>query len=405
MIQTLSPKQKNSLINSDARINIWLGSVRSGKTFSSLIRFVEFIIKAPRGDMLISGRTDRAIKRNIINPLIDLLGDSDVKYSSGKGEVVIFKRTLHIVGANDERAENKIRGMTIIGAYIDEATIIPESFFAMVLSRLSLSGAKLFTTTNPDGPYHWLKVNYLDRADNLDLKYWHFLLEDNPSLDDAYVSNLKKEYVGLWYKRYIDGLWVLADGTIYDMFDEKFHVISSLPGKAKNYLVGIDYGTNNPTAFVLIGHNKDLKPQFWLEKEYYYDSKKTNRQKTDGEYAKDLVEFIKGYSINKFYLDPSAASFKAELRNHRIFPEDADNSVLDGIRTQSNLLASGDYKILNCCHNAIKEYSSYIWDTRAAKQGIDKPLKKNDHSLDAQRYVLHSFSNKSFYTLEAMVKW
>lgn len=400
-MQTLSPKQNKSLIESDARINIWLGSVRSGKTFSSLLRFIEFILTAPRGDMLISGRTDRAIKRNVINPLIDLLGDV-VKYSSGKGEVKIFKRTLHVVGANDERAENKIRGMTIIGAYIDEATIVPESFFTMVLSRLSLTGAKLFTTTNPDGPYHWFKTKYLDRADDLDLKYWHFLLEDNPSLDEAYVSNLKKEYVGLWYRRYIDGLWVLADGTIYDMFDEKTHVISSPPAKAKVYLVGVDYGTNNPTAFVLIGHNRDSTPQFWLEKEYYYDSKKTNRQKTDGEYALDLVEFTKGYTIKNFYIDPSAASFKAELKNHRIFSKDANNSVLDGIRTQSNLLASGNYKILSCCHNAIKEYSNYVWDSRAAKQGIDKPLKENDHSLDAQRYVLHTFLNKSSYDLEAL---
>ena len=388
----LSPKQALSVRESDARFNFWIGAVRSGKSFASLLRFVQFIIRGPAGDMFILGKSMGAIKRNVLSPLKLLLGD-DFNFYLGKGEANFANRTIHLIGANDERAENKIRGASFAGAYIDEITIIPESVFEMLMSRLSIPGAKLFGTTNPDSPFHWFKKNFLDRANELDLKQWNFVLEDNPSLDPVFVSNIKKEYRGLWYERFILGKWVLAEGTIYDFFDHSLHTIDFPPGAADHYILGVDYGTVNPCAFILVGYNEFTFPNRWVEKEYYWDSRVKMRQKTDTDYAQDLKKFIEGYKVKAIYVDPSAASFKLELGRHlpgHLSIIEANNDVLEGIRYTSMLLANGTVKIGRNCENLIKEIGTYRWDTRAANRGLDEPLKENDHAVDALRYALVS---------------
>lgn len=345
--------------------------------------------------MIVCGRTEPTIKRNIIRPLQDLIGD-DLQYMSGKGEIQLWGRTIDVVGANDERAEAKIRGSEYVGALLDEVTILPENFVKMLFSRLSVPGAKLFGSTNPDSPFHWLKVDYIDKQDTMDVKVFSFALDDNPALDEDYKRNLKKEYSGLWYQRYIEGRWVLAEGAVYDFFDESMHTIPYPPSPATYYIVGVDYGTSNPCVFTLIGYNAGSYPNIWLEKEYYYDSKAKNRQKSDSEYALDLIEFLRGYQPKAIYVDPSALSFKVELRKQGLNSIlDADNEVLTGIRFTSQLLSNGTFKICKACTNAIKEFSTYVWDERASKRGIDQPLKQNDHVMDSIRYALYThFFNK-----------
>lgn len=395
-MQEFSLKQQDCFLNADARINIFEGPVRAGKSFIALLKWIDFCANGPPGALVICGRTDKTIKRNIITPLQDLVG-SAVVYKQGKGEVQLYNRTMYVVGANDDRAEAKIRGSEFAGALIDEATLIPESFFKMLLSRLSIEGSKLFASTNPDSPYHWIKKDFIDREDILDLKAFKFNIRDNPSLTEKYIQDLSAEYQGLWYKRYIEGKWVLADGAVYDFFDEDKHVIPMAPGPADYYIMGVDYGTTNPCVFALIGFNGGTYPNMWLEKEYYFDSKKELRQKSDYEYAIDLMDFIDGYYVKTIYIDPSAASFRRELQRNGV-PNvaDAKNDVLPGVRFQSQLLTNGTYKICLNCTESIKEYSNYLWDSKASEKGLDVPIKKWDHSLDAQRYALYThFFNTS----------
>lgn len=388
-IRGLSDKQIDSLQHSSARINIFEGPVRAGKSFIALLRWLDFCDKGPSGPLIICGRTDKTIKRNIIMPLQDMIGKS-VQYSIGKGEVRLYNRTMYVVGANDDRAEAKIRGSEFAGALIDEVSLLPENFFKMLLSRLSIDGAQLFASTNPDSPYHWIKRDFIDRQDELDIKVFSFNIRDNPSLGEKYIEDLSNEYQGLWHKRYILGEWVLADGAVYDFFDDH-HIIAGVPGVADYYIVGVDYGTTNPCVFSLIGYNSGIYPNMWLEKEYYYDSKKALRQKSDYEYSMDLIEFIRGYNVKKIYIDPSAASFKQELRRNGIYNViDAKNDVIPGIRFQAQLLSNGTYKICSNCTETIKEYRNYLWDSKASDKGEDKPLKQFDHSMDAQRYALYT---------------
>lgn len=408
MTSYLSPKQKHSLADSNGRINVWCGAVRSGKSHACMIRFVQHVIKSPPGIFCVCGKTRDTVKMNIVHPLRDWLGHR-VLYKEGNGELYICDRLCFVVGANDDRAENKIRGSTFMGALVDEVTIIPENFFKMLLSRLSKDDAKLFGTTNPDSPFHWFKQEFLDRSNDLNLRQYDFVMRDNPSLSETFMTNLSNEYQGLWKERYIYGKWVLAEGTIYDFFNRDYHVIQAPPGNADYYIVGVDYGTTNPTAFSMIGCSTMTYPNRWMEKEYFWDSKKQLRQKTDTEYALDLKKFVEGYRIRAIYIDPSAVSFRVECQRLGIQGiMEAKNDVLDGIRYHGQLLSNGTFKVCANCTTAIEEYSTYRWDPRASQRGEDKPVKENDHMMDSIRYALYShyfLSDGSRLTPQDLEKW
>lgn len=405
------PKQKWYLNRSTARLNIAEGSVRSGKTFITNSRFLSAIGESKKGlpadaiDIMV-GKTVGSLKRNIINPLCDLLGN-EAQYFSGKQELHIWDNIIHVIGANDERAVGKIQGSTIRKAMGDELTLWPESFFKMLDSRLSTDVSQLFGTTNPGPPNHYLKKEYLNRKRDLDLLSFHFSIDDNTTLSRKYVEAIKQNYIGLWYKRYILGLWCAAEGAIYDFFDEEEHTIVSWPD-AQYHVVGVDYGTANPFCAGIFGVNHNTKPKIWCEAEYYYDGKKYQRQKTDGEYSDDLKEFLKNHlgkywrtKISKIYLDPSAESFEAQLlRDGFAGVTHADNSVIDGIRNKARMLKNGEYKVSASCKNYIDEFFSYVWDDKAQARGEDKPKKDNDHCQDMGRYVIQSeFGNMNTVNL------
>jgi len=383
----ISPKQKQSLKESIAKINIWEGAVRSGKTYISLWRFLEELQSGPPGEYVLITRTYDSFKRNILPLLESMIGVREVGWRHGHRIMNIFGKRVHVIGADDERAESKIRGPTFSGAYVDEITIIPESVFKMLISRCAMGEAKIFGTTNPDSPYHWLKREFLE--DNEDVLSWKFTLDDNPQLEERAKEYLKRQHKGLWYQRFIEGKWVQAENSIYDCFEEKFHLIDFAPDYASKYIVGVDYGTTNPCSFLLIGINKEKYPHIWVQDEYYYESKKMQRQKTDSEYAEDLIKFIGGNPIEGIYLDPSAVSFRIELQKLGVTNlYEARNEVLDGIRFVSNLLNTGTLKICKKCKKLIEEFQSYVWDAKSQLTGIDKPKKENDHALDALRYAL-----------------
>ena len=369
-------------------MNIWVGSVRSGKTWSVNARIIKEIKDGPLGDGMLLGTSREALQRNVVRPLCEFL--SIPPPSDKSTRMNLWNRVVHLLGAPDERAQARITGSTLAFAAIDEGTLMPYGLFKMLQSRLSVKDAKMFITTNPASPFHWLKTEIIDNKD-LDVKVFDFTLDDNPSLDPTFVKNIKKEYKGIWYKRYILGQWTLAEGAVYDFFDDADHVIRFPPTRAREYIVGIDYGTANPCVFILIGIDPTQFPNMWAEKEYVYDSSKTNRQKTDSEYAEDLKNFTAGYNVTAIYADPSAASFKLECRKAgitNIF--DAENEVHSGIRFQTQHLHNGSYKICSNCTRTIEEYGNYLWDMKAAQGGIERPLKTNDHTKDAERYALYT---------------
>lgn len=396
----LSRKQIRSIADATARINIWSGAIRSGKTISSLVAFLIAVAAAPAsGLIVIVGRSLQTIERNVLDPLQDpaLFGPVAklVVHTRGATTATILGRTVHLIGAADSRAEGRLRGLTACLAYVDEATLVPRGFWNQLLGRLSVPGAKLLATTNPDNPGHWLKREFLDRSNELDLRHWHFTLDDNPALAPEYVTALKSEYTGLWYRRFIAGHWVQSEGAIYETFDVDRHVVRDLPRIDRWLCDAIDYGTVNPYVDLLIGIGADRK--LYVVSEYRWDSRRERRQMTDAEYSRARRAWLArvrqpetnvvGVAPEWTVVDPSASSYIEQLHRDGVTGVTAaDNSVLDGIRTVSSLFSAGLLLVHESARGLIDEVPGYSWDDAAAERGEDKPIKENDHGCDALRY-------------------
>ena len=396
MSKIYSDKQHNLLKlwqqNKLKRINLLEGSVRSGKTWISLVAWAFLVASMPKDkNYLMVAKTLTSLRRNCLDLLQDLVGTNNFTYSLSKKEAILFGRLVYLEGVNDARAESKIRGMTLQGAYCDELTLFTEDFFSMLLSRLSSKNAKLIATTNPDSPYHWLMEKYIMREDELDMLVLKFLIDDNPYLDPEYVANLKKEYTGVFYDRFILGLWTVAEGLIFpEAAEGKYNVPFDANRKYTSYIVSIDYGTLNPCSMGLWG----LSDGVWYRiKEYYHSGRDTRKQLTDEEYYKKLTELIDGLPVREIIIDPSAASFIATIRKHgRYHVRKADNAVLDGIRNTAKALQNGSVRICDNCKNTIAEFSAYRWDEKSQE---DKPIKENDHAMDDIRYFVNTVIAKS----------
>ncbi len=382
-----SPKQDQSFSEAHHRFNIWVGSIRAGKTFASIRTIIHNMKHGPKGDVMFLGVNRQSIDRNILGPLYEMIGAPCPNSKTMKTR--LYGRNVYFVGCPDVSAVATIKGATLALGYIDEITEIPEPVFKMFEGRLSVPGAKLFGTTNPDGPSHWFKKEYIDRSNEIDLVHWDFTLDDNPILDEEYKKRIKASYTGLWYKRYILGLWALAKGAIFDCYDSD-NEYEQPYGNPNYYIVGIDYGTSNPTAAVLIGVRPNMWPQLHVEAEYYYDSEKNEGSKTDFQLVNDIKELIGYKSVSAIYVDPSAASLKVALQQADLPVIDAKNDVIPGIKILGKFIAGKNLVIHKSCKTLIDHIQSYTWCPKAADRGEDKPVKKNDHIIDCARYAIYS---------------
>lgn len=384
----LTERQREAVLEAESRLNIFDGSVSAGKTVASLIRWLQFIRQGPPGNLAMIGKTERTLKHNVVDLLVEWLGPKRCRLVAGSGELWICGRRAYVYGANDQRSETKIRGLSLVGAYCDEITTWPESFWGMLLSRLRQPGAKLFGTTNPDHPAHWLKRDYLDRADELGLYRARFRLGDNTELDPAYVKAISREYTGLWRKRYIEGEWVAAEGAVYgDVWDPDRHVERETP-ELRRIWSGIDYGTTNPFVELLTGLGVDGRLHIFAE--WRWDSRSRQRSLTAGQYRQELERWHLERRVRPewVFVDPEEAGFRVELQqNGWRGVRAADNAVIEGIRLVSDLLALDKLRVHESCKGLIEEFPGYVWDPDAQQ---DRPIKADDHSLDAGRYSLLS---------------
>lgn len=405
----VSEKQLDFLRGSSRRVNICTGAIRSGKTIVTLLRWLLFLSVAPKtGELVMVGRTRDAVWRNCVLPLQspELFGrvaSNNVQGNYGAPTVNILGRRVHILGASDVKAEKVIRGMTVAGAYVDEATTLPEEFFTQLLGRMSVSRSRMFATTNPDNPAHWLKTKFITRADDGELddwRHWHFTLEDNPSLTEEYKASVRSEFTGLWYRRFILGEWVAAEGSVYDMWDPTEHVVATeeIPPIEELIAIGLDYGTSNATAAVLLGLGEDQR--LYVLEEFTWDAREQRRSLTDAELGDRIEAWIERGAITaprlepRFTIvDPSALAFRTELSRRGIPTTPGDNDVAYGIQTIATLLSTGNLKVAEHCSKLIGEFPGYAWDPKATEKGEDKPIAVSDHHLDALRYALVTTEN------------
>lgn len=398
----LSRKQIESIAQStQAKLALWSGAVSSGKTIASLIAFLGAVAVAPStGLLIVVGRTLQTIERNLIDPLQspELFGPlaAHVHHTTGSTKAVILGRTVHLIGAADTRAEARIRGATVALAYVDEATLVPQSFWMMLLSRLRVPKARLLATTNPDGPMHWLRKDFILRAAEVNMRVFHFHLADNPSLTADYIRDLNAQYVGLWRRRYLEGEWCMAEGAVFDMFDPDRHVLRGpLPKLVAYPAVGVDYGTTNAFSAHLLGvqqqdTGRGVTGRLVIAREFRHDSRTTRTQLTDAQYSARLQQWMGEAPPPRWVcVDPSAASFKLQLfRDGVSNVTGANNDVLDSIRLMASLLAGDQLMIHESCTGLLDELPGYSWDPDKAERGEDAPIKADDHGIDSSRYAI-----------------
>ena len=382
------------------------GAIRSGKTVAMAVSFVIWgMTNFDRQNFIMAGKTVKSFQRNVLKPLQAILPGRgySCRYLQTDGLLRVSKglttNDFYVFGGKDEASQDLVQGLTAAGAYFDEVALMPESFVNQATGRLSVDGSKMWFNCNPEAPLHWFKRNWIDRADEKGLLCLHFTMDDNLSLSEDIKARYRAMYSGVFYLRYVKGLWAVAEGLIYSMFSNaNIYNDDSRPVAMLNTSVryiACDYGTTNPCVFLDI---RDDGQDIWIENEWRWDSKSEEARrlpvpnKTDAEYADAMREFMTDDPQEQcmIVVDPSAKSFITELRQRGFYVREGNNDVLDGIRETATLFTLNHLHIHERCTGLIRELRSYVWDAKAEERGEEKPVKMQDHAPDALRYYVRT---------------
>lgn len=392
--QKLSKRQKLAMLwwnqpkFQDRDAIICDGSIRSGKTVSMAVGFILWSMSRFNGQTFgICGRTIQSLRRNVIIHLSDWVPlDLRITEKRQENKLIVSdgcgrENVYYLFGGRDESSYTLVQGITLAGALLDEVALMPQSFVEQVTARCSVDGSKLWFNCNPGGPEHWFNKKWVLAAKEMNALHVHFTMSDNLSLAPKIRERYERMYTGVFYQRYILGLWVLAEGLVYD-FGEA-NITDDCPEGAE-YYISVDYGTRNPCSAGLWSVTGDKAVRI---KEYYYSGRESNRNKTDEEHCDAIEDLARGYTIKRVIVDPSAASFITSLKKRKYKVLAANNKVLDGIRRTATYLKDGNIKIHRSCVDSIREFGLYCWDE---KKNDDSVVKENDHAMDDIRYFCNT---------------
>jgi len=396
-----SPKQRRVLTwwrpgspERGKQVIICDGAVRSGKTLCTGLSFFCWAMRSFNGrNFALCGKTIQSVRRNLLEELLPLLENMgfrcEQKASRNLLEVRLGGRrnTVYFFGGRDEGSAALIQGMTLAGALLDEVALMPRSFVEQTVARCSVTGSKLWFSCNPESPAHWFYREWIGKAEEKKALRLQFTMEDNPGLSEEVLERYKTMFQGAFYRRFVLGEWVAAEGLIYDFFDESF--VGKAPEGLSEWHISCDYGTLNPTSMGLWGRKDGV---WYRVKEFYYDARAQRRQKTDEEYADELARLAGGRDIRAVIIDPSAASFCETLRRRGWRVRKADNQVLSGIRTTARLLKERKLVICEGCEDAVREFALYRWEEQ--RDGQDRVRKEDDHAMDEIRYFAATVASR-----------
>jgi PBSX family phage terminase large subunit len=398
-----SAKSLDFIFNSNARINIAHGSVRSSKTASCDVRWILYILNGPKGDLAMVGKTLATLQRNALNDIFDTVGPKNYRWiNKQQGELEIMGRRVYCFGANNEESEGKIRGATFAGAYCDEASLYPRSFMDMLMTRLSIEGAKAFINCNPGDPDHWFYTEYIMNEQIEDKKIWHFTLDDNPNLPLEYRRSLEQSFRGVFYDRMILGLWVVAEGIIYRYFAEHIEefMIDETPKDLLFSIIGVDFGGNGSGhAFNCTGFAKSMRKVYTLRDFFSKEEFDANQL------ADEFVKFVKqqialGHKVLEVRYDSAETvlvrTFRNKLQAAGIgipIKNAMKSQIWDRIRFYSLLFGTKAYFIHRSCTHTIDAFKKARWDPKHADERLDD-LSTNIDNLDAQEYSTEPYQKK-----------
>jgi len=363
------------------------GAVRSGKTLAMGLSFFLWAMTCFDGQKFgICGKTVEALRRNVLTEVMPWLEELGGSWKERRSENLLILRLkgrenrFYIFGGFDEGSANLIQGITFAGVLLDEAALMPRSFVEQACARCSVTGSRLWFNCNPAGPGHWLYKTWIQGAEKRNCLRLTFTMEDNPSLTEKIRKRYENLYSGVFYRRFVLGQWVQAEGRVYDFFTEE--MVKAAPKDCDKWYISCDYGTVNPTSMGLWGRCGSV---WYRVKEFYFDSRRQQRQMTDEEYAAALEKLAGGREITAVIVDPSAASFMEVLKRKGWRVKKAKNDVLSGIRLTSDCLKSGKIVICRGCEDCLREMDEYVWDLGS---GGDRVKKEHDHAMDDMRYFV-----------------
>lgn len=365
------------------------GAIRSGKTFAMGVGFFLWAMSTFDGQQFaLCAKTAGAAERNILSGVLPVLRGCgmQIRTKSTARQVVVRlgerENVFWIFGGCDARAAALVQGVTLAGALLDEVVLMPQEFVEQVCARCSAAGSRLWFSCNPDGPQHWFYRKWIMQAEAMRCLYLHFTMRDNPALPEQIRRRYERMYTGVFYRRYVAGLWTAAEGRVYDFFDEQMACDVPDGPWETGWYISCDYGTVNPASFGLWGRSRGV---WYRVQEFYYDSRRAGRQMTDAEYAAALRALAGTRTIRAVIVDPSAASFIQTLRRAGWHVQRADNAVLSGIRRTADALRLGQIQICRTCTDCLREMALYVWDSSAAR---DRVRKQDDHAMDDMRYFV-----------------
>ena len=332
------------------------------------------------------GKTITALRRNVLADVLPRLTALGFRTEERRSENLLRVRfaghqnDFYLFGGYDESSAALIQGITFAGAFLDEVVLMPRSFVEQACARCSVTGSRLWFSCNPEGPYHWFYQEWIQKREMRNCLYLHFTMEDNPSLSAQIRRRYQKMYSGVFYRRFILGEWVAAEGRVYDFYTQS--MAQPVPqGSFGEWYISCDYGTVNPASFGLWG----LQSGVWYRvAEFYFDSRRERRQMTDAEYADAIRRLAGDRPIRAVIVDPSAASFIELLRREGWQVRKADNDVLSGIRLTADLLKSGRIVLCTPCCDCLREIEEYVW--QQGTPGKEQVKKEHDHAMDDMRY-------------------
>lgn len=386
----VSPKQRKILAFPYSKYDALIcdGAVRSGKTSIMMWAFVDWAMREFNGQRFgICGKTVDSASKNIVVPFISMsLAKERYTMRWRRADKVLEIRRgavtnyFEVFGGKDESSFALIQGRTLAGVLLDEVALMPRSFVEQALTRCSVDGAKMWFSCNPESPQHWFYTEWIKRHKERNALYLHFEMTDNPGLSQKTIERYQSMFTGVFYDRYIRGLWVLAEGLIYTLEDDT--ITKAIPEKG-TYYISCDYGTLNPFSAGLWCWDGKTATRI---REYYYSGRDEQRCKTDEEYYSELERLAGDFPIRAVVVDPSAASFIEVIRRHKRFPvRKAVNDVVPGIITTARMIQNGTIKIHESCEDIIEEFGLYSWDDSCPE---DRPIKDNDHAMDDMRYFV-----------------
>lgn len=385
----ISPQQKKILAFPYSKYDAIIcdGAVRSGKTSIMMWAFVRWAMENFSGQRFgICGKTVDSCAKNIIVPFTAMtLAKEKYTMRWRRSEKILEVRRgtttnwFEVFGGKDKSSAALIQGRTLAGVLLDEVALMPRSFVEQALARCSVDGNKKWFSCNPESPQHWFYLEWIKKHDERNALYLHFTMRDNPGLTEKVIEQYESMFSGVFYDRFIRGLWVVAEGLVYPMFDER-NITDEVP-ESGEYYMSCDYGTLNPFSAGLWCWNGKVATRV---REYYYSGRDERSNKTDEEYYIELEKLAGDLPVKSVVIDPSAASFIEVIRRHKRFRvQKAVNDVIPGIATTARYIQDGTIKVYRSCKDAIREFGLYRWDEKSTE---DKPIKENDHAMDDIRY-------------------